>query len=184
MNDLVALIEGAAPTLAAALLPGPLGSVAGSLASVAIAHLAEGLGLPHPSTPDDIVKALTGQPERVQEAILTRADANFQQTLSPVLPAAPVAPAPSPAAPAAPVVSTHTGVTLDLPSMIIYMVLSAAAGFLAHKGINLDGVIASLTGSPDLLSASAMFGGVLTVLIRNVRGSNTNTLALASDQKS
>jgi hypothetical protein len=182
MNDLIALIEGAAPTLAAALVPGPLGSVAGSLATVAIAHLADGLGLPHPATPDDIVKALSVQPDKVQEAILTRADANFQSTLSPVLPAAPAAPAASPA-PSTPTVATHSGVTLDLPSMVIYMVLSAAAGFLAHKGIHIDGLIASVTSSPDLLSASAMFGGVLTVLIRNVRGANTNTLALASDQK-
>jgi hypothetical protein len=183
MNDLIALIEGAAPTLAAALIPGPLGSVAGSLATVAVAHLAEGLGLPHPSTPDDIIKALSGQPASVQDAILTRADANFQNTLSPVLPSAPAAPEPLHAAPVAPPVATHTGVTLDMTSMVIYMVLSAAAGFLAHKGIMIDGIVASLTGSPDLLSASAMFGGVLTVLIRNVRGSNTNTLALASDQK-
>lgn len=185
MNELIALIEGVAPTIASALVPGPLSGPVGSLASVAIAHLADGLGLPHPAEPADIVNALSNitQPA-VKEAVLSRAETNFQTTLAPVLPAAPEAAAPATATvPAEPKVSMSHGVNMDLPTMLVFMILTALSGFLANKGINLMGFTEALTGSSDLHIAAAMFAGTLTAVWRSISGSNKNTDALVSASK-
>jgi hypothetical protein len=114
MNELISIIEGAAPTIASALVPGPLSGPIGSLAGVAIAHLAEGLGLPHPAEPADIINALSNLTSpTVKDAVLSRAEANFQKTLAPVLPAVQDTSAPA-TTPAEPLVSTHHGVTMDI----------------------------------------------------------------------
>jgi hypothetical protein len=192
-NDLISIIEGAAPTIAAALVPAPFGAPAGALATVAIAHLADGLGLPHPADPKDIAAKLSDIAPAVRDAVLSRADANFQTTLAPVTPAAggasaPTA-APTPGSPsgdaklAEPDVNTHHGVTMDLPSMVVFMGLSALSGVLASRGISLGGFSQAILGSSDLHIAAAMIAGTLTVAIRQVLGTNKNTTALASASK-
>jgi len=185
-TNLIALIEGAAPTIASALVPGPLSAPVGALAGVAIAHLAEGLGLPHPSTPEDIVNTLSGiTSTAVKDAVLTRAESNFQNTLAPVIPASPETSAPVTATPTAePSVSTNHGVTMDLPTTIAFFILTAISGALASRGINLMGIEQALIGSSDLHIAAAMLASVGVAIVRNVLGSNKNTAALVSSVKS
>jgi hypothetical protein len=185
MNDLIAIIEGAAPTIASALVPGPLSGPVGSLAGLAIAHLAEGLGLPHPAEPADIINALSNLASpSIKDAVLSRAEANFQTTIAPVIPAAPEAATPVLAPiPAEPGVSTHHGVTMDMPTMIVFMMLSTLSGWLASRGISLQGFEQALTGSTDLQVAAAMLAGTITMAWRYVRGTNLNTAALASSGK-
>ena len=188
MNDLIAALEGMAPTIVSALVPGSLSAPAGALAGVAIAHLAEGLGLPHPSTPADIVNALSNlSSPAVKEAVLSRAESNFQTALAPVLPAAPEAPTPAAApttdSPSDQNVSTHHGVTMDMPTMVIFMLLSALSGWLASRGISLQGFEQALIGSTDLQVAAAMLAGTITMAWRYVRGTNLNTVALTSSGK-
>jgi hypothetical protein len=181
MNDLIALIEGAAPTIASALVPGPLSGPVGSLAGIAIAHLAEGLGLPHPAEPADIINALSNLASpAVKDAVLSRAEANFQTTLAPVIPAAPDATAPTTAEPD---VSTHHGVTMDLPTTIAFFILTAISGALASRGINLMGIEQALLGSSDLHIAAAMLASVAVAAVRQVTGSNKNTAALVASGK-
>jgi hypothetical protein len=185
MNELISLIEGAAPTIASALVPGPLSGPVGSLAGVAIAHLAEGLGLPHPAEPADIINALSNLASpAVKDAVLSRAESNFQTTLAPVLPATqePSAPATAPTT-GEPDVSTHHGVTMDLPTMIVFMMLSTLSGWLASRGVSLQGFGQALTGSTDLHVAAAMLVGSVTAMYRSVSGSNKNTAALVSASK-
>jgi hypothetical protein len=179
-TDLIAIIEGAAPTIAAALLPGPLSRPAGALATVAIAHLAEGLGLPHPASPQDIIEKLTSVNPTIMGAVLTRADANFQATLSPLVPAAPVAAAPASSPVAAIQPAEHTGITSDLPSHIVYIVLSIIGGGLAAKGFDLGNISQAILGSSDLHVGASIIAGAITLLWRDLRGTNANTRILAS----
>jgi hypothetical protein len=185
MNDLIAALEGMAPTIASALVPGFLSAPAGALAGVAIAHLADGLGLPHPSTPEDIVNALSGiTSPAVKEAVLSRSESNFQNTLAPVLPAVHEDAAPATATPNGALdVSTHHGVTMDMPTMIIFMILSALSGWLASRGISLQGLEQALTGSTDLHVAAAMLAGTITMAWRYIKGTNLNTAALVNSGK-
>jgi len=180
-TDLISIIEGAAPTIAAALIPAPFGTPAGALATVAIAHLADGLGLPHPADPKDIVEKLTSLGNgTIMDAVLTRAEANFQTTLSPIVPAIPAAPAPT--SPAVDVIkpAEHTGITSDLPSHIVYIALSIIGGALASKGIDLGNISQCIVGSPDLHVGAAIIASSITLLWRDLKGTNQNTRALAS----
>lgn len=177
-DDLISLIEGVAPTLASVIVPGPLGGAAGALTGVAIAHLADALGLPHPATKDEITAALSGQPKPVQDAVLARAEASFQTALAPAASVGTSAPAPT-SRPAEPTVVTHTGVTTDLPTMVVFMGLTMLSGWLAHKGVSVAGFQEALTGSTDLHVGAAVLVGAVTAMWRQVRGSNANTLALA-----
>jgi hypothetical protein len=183
-TELISMIEGAAPTIAAALVPGALSGPTKMLADLAISHLAEGLGLPAPSAPEDILAALTGAAEPVRVAVLSRADANFQSTLAPVSAPAPTTPTAEPPASAAAPVTTHAGVTSDLTSMIVYVALASIGGALAHKGIDLSNLSQAILGSPDLHVGAGIIAGAITLLWRNVIGTNRNTIALASSDKS
>jgi hypothetical protein len=179
-TDLISIIEGAAPTIASALVPGPFSAPAGALATVAISHLAEGLGLPHPASPKEIMDKLGDISPVIRDAVLSRADANFQTTLSPVLPAAPAVPAPTSSPVEAIQPAEHTGITSDLPSHIVYLVLSIIGGALASKGIDLGNVSQSILGSSDLHVGASIIAGALTLLWRDVRGTNANTKIMAS----
>jgi hypothetical protein len=179
-TDLISIIEGAAPTIASALVPGVFSAPAGALATIAISHLAEGLGLPHPASPKEIMDKLGDFSPAVRDAVLTRADANFQTTLSPVIPAVPAAPAPTSSVVATPVSAEHTGITSDLPSHIVYLVLSIIGGALASKGIDLGNISQSILGSSDLHVGASIIAGAMTLLWRDVRGTNINTRLLAS----
>lgn len=179
-TDLISIIEGAAPTIASALIPGPLSAPAGALATVAIAHLADGLGLPHPATPKEIMDKLGNFNPAIRDAVLTRADSNFQTTLAPVVPAAPVAPAPTSPATGTIKPAEHTGITSDLPSHIVYIVLSIIGGGLAAKGLDLGNIQQSILGSSDLHVGASIIAGALTLLWRDVTGTNANTKIMAS----
>jgi hypothetical protein len=182
-TDLISIIEGAAPTIAAALVPAPLGAPTNALATVAIAHLADGLGLPHPASPKDILDKLGDFSPVIRDAVLTRADANFQTTLSPVLPAVPAAVEPTSSAMGAIQAAEHTGITSDLPSHIVYVILSIIGGGLAAKGIDLGNISQSIFGSPDLHIGASIIAGAITLLWRDVRGTNQNTRLLAASDK-
>jgi hypothetical protein len=183
-TELAAIIEGAAPTIAAALVPGPLSAPAGALATVAIAHLAEGLGLPHPADPKDIIDQLANLGnDAVKNAVLTRAESNFQTTLSPVVPAAPTSPAPTSPPTEAIQPAEHTGITSDLPSHIVYIILSIIGGGLAAKGIDLNNISLAILGSSDLHVGASIIAGAITLLWRDVRGTNANTKLMASSQQ-
>jgi len=183
-TDLISIIEGAAPTIASALVPAPLSAPANALATVAIAHLADGLGLPHPASPKDILDKLGEISPAIQNAVLTRADANFQTTLSPVVPAASAATGPATPAEQPIQAAEHTGITSDLPSHIVYIILSIIGGGLAAKGINLSDISQSILGSSDLHVGASIIAGAVTLLWRDLRGTNLNTRLLASSTQS
>jgi hypothetical protein len=182
-ESLISMIEGAAPTIAAALSPGVLSGPAKMFAELAISHLAEGLGLDHPSTPEEILKQLTGVSPVVRDAVLTRADANFQNTISPAIQAASPAPLETPSTLSAPPVDPRAGVTSDLPSMLCYLFLAAIGGSLASKGVDLGNISQSLFGSPDLHIGASILAGAIMLVVRNVIGTNKNTLAVAQADK-
>jgi hypothetical protein len=181
-SKLISLIEGAAPMIASALLPRAISGPAKMLADVAISALADGLGLPHPASEDEIVSQLLGVTPTVRDAVLVRADANFQNTLAPVT--SPSFPETTTTTTTTTVpVDTHTGVTSDLPSMIVYMLLMAVGGSLASRGVDLGNIFQSITGSPDLHVGASIIAGALMLLYRSVSGTNQNTLAMASSEK-
>jgi hypothetical protein len=143
--------------------------------------LADALGLPHPAAIEDVTSALIQQPKSVQNAVLSRAEASFTEIIGSVSKPASVAPeaTSAPVAPAQAVtqVATHSGVTMDLQSMVVYMLLASLSGWLIHKGINLEGIQNAITGSSDLHVGATMIAGAVMLVWRNVKGTNANTLA-------
>lgn len=182
-ESLISMIEGAAPTIASALVPGALSGPAKMFAEVAISHLAEGLGLPHPSTQEEILAQLIGVNPVVRDTVLTRADANFQNTIAPAVQAEAPAPVAAPTTPSAPPVDPRAGVTSDLPSLLCYLFLAAIGGAMTSKGIDLGNIQQSILGSSDLHVGASIMAGAIMLAYRSILGTNKNTLALASDQK-
>lgn len=180
MNELIAALEGMAPTIASALVPGPLSGPVGALAGVAIAHLAEGLGLPHPAEPADIINALSNLTSpAVKDAVLSRAEANFQTTLAPVLPAAPEAAAPA----VAPTLADETakvmsdaGIHNPTAIMVGSLVVMAMSGWLVNKGWISNDMSISVVGALGgvIASASSIYHSI---------ASNVNTAALVSSSR-
>jgi hypothetical protein len=178
-DELISLVEGAAPSLAKALLPGPVGSVAQGISTVAIGHIAQAFGLPHPATADEVTVAIQSTPMKIAETILQAADIHFLDSIGAIAPQ-PAAQEPttnggSDSRPPAP----HAGIVMDPITMIIFMILSMLSGVMMKRGIDINGLVSSLTGSPDMQAGAAVLAGSLWAMLRHVTGSNANTLAIS-----